>query len=1128
MVSENSCENPSGNLSGGDAGIAGGLDLGDKDSTMVDEEAVGENQSLLGTSDKQRASESIEELDVDITDADVRIGGASELPEIWFSDRVHDEIDSKLAKSMIIRLLGKTIGYRALWNRIMALWNPVGEINLIDLDNEYYLVRFANDEDFQKVLSGGPWVIYGSYLTVQPWSRYFNSAEDHPSHIMVWVRLPKLPYRYYTKSLFKYIAATIGKVVKVDYNTTEGKRGRFARLALIVDLSKPLVSGIVIDGRCQDIGYEGLPTICFKCVKYGHAEEVCGATEPAPGTDTITDKRKPDDLYGPWMQVVNRRRRNVGNLNLGVNGGARKEQDTRGSRFTVLLYESPLEVDKDTGPQQVEKANRVGVATPVVHLDVIDHASALPKRTGDSAKQQRKRQIAQGKSVGAANAAGKSMAVSVIPTGNPGIGAVQVREGVSVASPETVVRASSILNGGKHVAVRIGSEEDSRTTRIGRGRVLPASIRGLASKSGSKVQLGVKGISKVSLKSSKSDDRGALKTGPGNHLNNMVSDLNKAAFDEELWRSQSRDIGDTEEGALDPDFNRSFKLLVRQQKPDIVVIMEPRISGREADRFIRRSGFEFSYRVEANGFSSGIWVLWRDTINIQVLAVSNQYIHALCSAGIERGIERALETSYQPSLVRLEERLKGELDVVLAQEESIWHHKSRALWISQGDRNTSYFHMMVSVRHKRNTVWMLRIENGEWCDDPATLRNHAVSFFRHLFTTEGVQPRSESSEANFRQAPMEDFQPLLAAIMMEEVKRLVFSMEPLKAPGSDGLHVAFYQRNWDNVGFSVFRVVRTFFEEGVLDDGVNQTILVLIPKVAKPEYISQFRPISLCNVIYKIITKLLVCRLRPYLPGWIKDTQASFVPGRQIQDNIIIAQEVMHSMRFKSGRTAWMTIKVDLEKAYDRLEWDYIEETLHAAGLPELIIDRIMYCVRSVTTQVAWNGELSNSFRPSRGIRQGDPLSPYLFVLCMDRFSQAINSSVLAGEWHPIRLARDGPGHKVSISKTQICFSRNCQAANRSRISRGLDFEEVMDLGKYLGVPLLHSRVSKATYSYVLENIRSRLSGWAARTLSLAGRITLAKSVLQAISTYASQTSWSSWFPKGLCQEMEKLIRIFV
>ncbi|KAK8586553.1 hypothetical protein V6N13_010142 [Hibiscus sabdariffa] len=286
------------------------------------------------------------------------------------------------------------------------------------------------------------------------------------------------------------------------------------------------------------------------CGKYGHAKEVCGVPELALVTDKTSDQRKPEDLYGPWMQVVNRRRRNVGNLNLGVNGGTRKERDTRGSRFTVLLPENPLEVDMDNGPQQVEEENGVGVATPVVQLDALDPTSGHPKRAGDSAEQQRKRQIAQGKLVGAASGAGRSMAASDGPAGSSELGTVQVREGVSVASSETVVRASSNLNGEKDVAVRIGSEEDSRMTWNGRGRVLPASIRGLASKSSSKIQLGVKGVAKVSLKSSKSDDRGALKIGPGNHFNNQVSDLNKAASDEELRQAQSREIGDTEEARI--------------------------------------------------------------------------------------------------------------------------------------------------------------------------------------------------------------------------------------------------------------------------------------------------------------------------------------------------------------------------------------------------------------------------------------------------------------------------------------------------------------------------------------------------------------------------------------------------
>ncbi|KAL4340432.1 hypothetical protein GQ457_08G019370 [Hibiscus cannabinus] len=212
---------------------------------------------LLGNPGFSKQRQYVEELDVEVWYEDVRFGCNCTLPEIQFSDHVHKAIDKKLANSVVIRLLGRSIGYRALLNRIQSMWNPSGDMILIDLDNDYYLVRFALVEDFNKVLIDGPWMIYGTYLTVQPWSRSFSITETHLSQIMVWVRLPKLPYRYYTKSLFCHIAFTIGKVVRVDYNTTEGKRWRFARLAIVVDLNKTLVSGIFIDGVRQDIEYEG-------------------------------------------------------------------------------------------------------------------------------------------------------------------------------------------------------------------------------------------------------------------------------------------------------------------------------------------------------------------------------------------------------------------------------------------------------------------------------------------------------------------------------------------------------------------------------------------------------------------------------------------------------------------------------------------------------------------------------------------------------------------------------------------------------------------------------------------------------------------------------------------------------
>ncbi|KAL4320218.1 hypothetical protein GQ457_18G015180 [Hibiscus cannabinus] len=577
---------------------------------------------LLGGPGGSFGSSSITELDVDVRDEDVRIGVGNGMPEIWFSNRVHDAIDAKLEKSMIIRLLDRAIGYRALWNRIVALWRPNGEINLIDLDNGYYLVRFAVEDDFHKVFAGGPWVIYGSYLTVQPWNRFFNTDEVHPSHIMVWVRLPKLPYRYYTKSLFKYIAATIGKVVRVDCNTSEGKRGRFARLAIIVDLSKPLVSGIMIDGRRQDIEYEGLPSICFKCGKYGHAKELCGVPEPdLAGKDKLIEQRDPKELYGPWMQVANRRRRTSTTKNSpGAEDGQGNLRDGTGSRFSVLseergLAEESLEVGKEDENRDIRVLAKEKVVLQTSAASVIPIVPESQGATMDRPRSSQGDKVDGGLVLREVVAGSSSTAVHSMARHN------QVVVVTDVASIGTLVKEPSTLNSDKHDVVRVDSMGEGRETRQSKGRVLPATVRGLAT-GGSKSHLGVKWVIKVGSKLHKRDDpavveekRRVQSRSSGTGGTNQVE-----------WQTNSifqQSGGSDMQGAYDPGFFRCFKLLVKKQVPDIVVIMEPRVSGKGADRFIRKSGFEFSYRVEAHGFSGGIWLLWQASVQVEIIAISN-------------------------------------------------------------------------------------------------------------------------------------------------------------------------------------------------------------------------------------------------------------------------------------------------------------------------------------------------------------------------------------------------------------------------------------------------------------------------------------------------------------------------
>lgn len=158
--------------------------------------------------------------------------------------------------------------------------------------------------------------------------------------------------------------------------------------------------------------------------------------------------------------------------------------------------------------------------------------------------------------------------------------------------------------------------------------------------------------------------------------------------------------------------------------------------------------------------------------------------------------------------------------------------------------------------------------------------------------------------------------------------------------------------------------------------------------------------------MYKVLTKIVVNRLKPLLPHIISPNQTGFIPTRSIHENIVVAQEMMHSMRKIRGRNGFFVIKVDLMKAYDRLQWPFIHSVFVEVGLPDCMINIIMHCVESVRTNVMWNGSRAEFFCPNRGIRQGDPISPYLFVLCMDKLSHLIADAVDNGSWIPFRVGR--------------------------------------------------------------------------------------------------------------------------
>lgn len=526
---------------------------------------------------------------------------------------------------------------------------------------------------------------------------------------------------------------------------------------------------------------------------------------------------------------------------------------------------------------------------------------------------------------------------------------------------------------------------------------------------------------------------------------------------------------------------------------------------------------------------------------------------------VDRIQEQTSVLGFSDDRFEQEKAAQMELSLALSFQEEFWREKSRIDWHSNGDRNTSFFHKVTKFRNTTKKMSVLK-KDGLILDRKEDIESHVCEFYTSLFASENNCSDNGLIEQVISPAvSLEDNIMLTNPPSLEEVKNAVFSMNVNGAPGPDGFGAFFYQRFWDVVGHDVFAAVLQFFQQGWILPNFNSNVVVLIPKTPEAVSIDQYRPISLANFKFKIITKVLADRLVVVAPKIISENQRGFIKGRHIHDCIGVASEAVNLMHKRSfGGNIALTI--DIKKAFDSLDWNFLLKVLHQFGFDPIFCNWVKTVLLSAKLSISVNGNLVGFFSCKRGVRQGDPLSPLLFCVAEEVLSRAISLLVQQGKLLPMSSPRgyqvpshvlyaddilifcrgtkrnidclmslftrygEASGQLISLDKS-IVYHGNVPSRRLTEIINTLGFK----LGHlpfiYLGVPLFRGKPKKIHRMYIADKIKIKLANWKGAMLSVMGRVQLVKSTIQGMLLYSFQIY--VW-PVSLLKLLDTWIRNFI
>ncbi|GJR30664.1 RNA-directed DNA polymerase, eukaryota [Tanacetum coccineum] len=480
--------------------------------------------------------------------------------------------------------------------------------------------------------------------------------------------------------------------------------------------------------------------------------------------------------------------------------------------------------------------------------------------------------------------------------------------------------------------------------------------------------------------------------------------------------------------------------------------------------------------------------------------------------------------------------------------------KAKVRWAIEGDENSKFFHGIINRKRANLSVKGIMIE-GEWVDDPIRVKDE----FRNHFADRFNDPGTRHGRINFsfpNRLTFEQVSDLEASVSDEEIRKAVWGCGENKSPGPDGFTFEFFRKFWTVVGPDFCIAVKWFFEHGFFATGCNSSFVTLIPKTLDPKLVSEFRPISLIGSLYKVVTKILATRLSFVISDLISNVQTAFLPNRQILDGPFIINEILARCKHKNQQA--MFFKVDFAKAYDSIRWDYLDDVLNAFGFGSRWRSWIQGSLNSGKASVLVNGSPTSEFQFHRGLKQGDPLAPFLFILIMESLHLSFNRAVEAGIFTGLRIddaltishlfyADDAifigewskenlkgilnilncfsllSGMSINLKKSHI-LGLGIRGSIVSEAAASLGCSVMKTPFNYLGIMVGGNMSLVKSWDETVHKLTKRLSKWKLKTLSIGGRLTLLKSVLGSTPIYNMSIFK---VPKTVLNKMENLRRNF-